>query len=286
MTRFPLQPGLTLALLGLAACNPRGDYQGTLVDGLTGQPRANEVILARASNSSDMTCQVIEAKTDAAGLFTLAGTCPGDSYALKTKDDTLLLAGAPSFEGGTAGGPVAELAAWRAPVSSGVNLLVDDGLKPVKSRTRVMRDEKILETDTVAPYPESTFKQPTTVAAGQHLIISGKDTLARLHFVPLVSESERRTFVSGNSLTGHPFFGIDFTSDTEFTKVDAKLDESRIKQATSGDRVVRYIPAEALPPGQYALFGDGDAQALIIGFGDAPAPATAQAAAPAAAPTP
>ncbi len=267
---------LPLALV-LTACNPRTPIQGTIVDGLTGAPRADVTVLARAEASSDLTCKVLEAKTDAKGAFTLSDSCPDTTYTIAALDDTLLLAGAPTVTGGQEGAAPLALEAWRAPGGPGLYLLADDGLAAIKTRTRIMRDEKIKDTEVVATYPESTFKRPSAVAAGQHLVLSGTARINKTQFVPVVPEPERREFASGNALTGHPFLGIDFTSDTEYTLVTAKLDESRIKTATSGDRTVRYIAAEALPAGQYALFAEGDDQAMIVAFGEPAAPATAQA---------
>jgi hypothetical protein len=264
------------ALLLLGACSPRTPIEGNVVDGLTGQPRAELTVLARAQGTGDLTCQVLEGKTDASGAFTLANSCPDTLYSIDTTDDLLLLAGGPQVQGGQEVAASLELQAWRAPAGPGIFVLADDSLKPVRSRTRVMRDEKIVDTDVVAVYPESTFRNPTSVAPGQHLVLSGTARIAKTQFVPVVPETERRAFASGNALTGHPFLGIDFTSDTEYTEVEADLDESKIRTATADKRVVRYIPAEALPPGQYALYGEGDDEALIVRFGESGDNATAQ----------
>jgi len=278
---------LSAAALGLllGGCKPQGSYEGRVVDGLTGKPRADLVVLAR-SKTTDLACQVVEGRTDADGRFKLDRTCDVD-YTLTVKDDSLLLAGGPSFKGGTPQAGV-DVEAWRSPKGGGVYVLTDDGLKPVKSRTKVMRDEKIVGTETVAMYPETRFDNPTAVPPGSHLVISGKGYIDKLKFVPVVPEADKRTFASGASMTGHPFFGVDFTSDTEYTAVTATLDESKIKSASDGgEGVTRYIPAEALPAGQYGLFGEADEQAFILAMGAGEGAATAAATPPAdAAPAP
>jgi hypothetical protein len=274
-----LAPSAAALLLLASGCKPEGSYEGRIVDGLTGKPRAELVVLAR-SKTTDMGCQVVEGRTDADGRFKLDRTCDVE-YTLTVKDDSLMLAGGPTFKGGSpqAG---AELEAWRSPKGGGVYVLTDDGLKPVKSRTKVMRDEKIVGTETVAMYPETRFDNPTAVPPGSHLVISGKGYIEKLKFVPIVPETEKRTFASGASMTGHPFFGVDFTSDTEYTAVTATLDESKIKSASDGgEGVTRYIPAEALPAGQYGLFGDADEQAFILAMGAGEGAATAAATPPA-----
>jgi len=265
------------AIALLTACVEKGTYDARVVDGLTGQPRADLQVVLKAVSTEDLTCKVFDGKTDATGLVHIEGTCGDTAYKLKLSDDSLLLVGNPKVDGGvTAAAPV-ELQAWRAPRSPGVYVLADDTAANIRTRTRLMREEKVKGTETVALYPESVFKNPTPIQDGQHLVLRGEATIAKTHFLPIIPEPEQRTFESGASLTGHAFVGLRFTSDESVEEVVAQLDESKLVQAGEGAATTRYIPADALPPGQYAIFKEGDREALVVTFGTPAAPATASA---------
>ncbi len=270
-----------LGAVWLTGCVSKGTADARLVDGLTGQPRAEVPVLLEAIATDDLTCKVFDGKTDADGRVHIEGTCPNTAYRLKVKDDNLVVVGDSTVEGGVVDGPLLELKTWRAPKSPGVYLLDNDTASNVRTRTKIMRDEKIAGTDIVAPYPESVFKNPTAVEPGRYLVLVGEATIEKTQIVPVIREPEKRTFASGASLTGHAFLGIRFTSDTEYETVSAVIDESKLIVAGEGERAVRYLSTDALPPGQYALFKDGDWDAMIVGFGPAAAAPAPEAAPPA-----
>lgn len=281
-----------LPLLSLTvACSSAGSFEGKLVDGMTGQPRADLVVLGKAPDSTDLACQIVEGKTDANGAFTFPKTCKGASYTIEVKDKTLLLADAPKVEGGVKStGPV-EIKAWRAPAGDGISTLKDDKLGNVASRSVLKRDEKVKGTQMVALFTKEKFKTPSTIEDGGYLVISGKDLNGKLKIEPIVPAPGVVTFDSGNTLENHVFVGLRFAADGMSAEpVAAQLDAAAVKTLTVGETVVRYIPTSALPNGQYALYAEGDKEALVVQLGKAEAAGTAAAppaeggAAPAAAP--
>ncbi len=270
----------SLVMFGLlSACSTSGTYEGRLVDGLTGEPRAGVLVLGKGETDK-MSCQVVEGTTDADGKFTWAKTCKDVNYTLETKDKTLLVANAPKITGGEkSAGPV-ELMVWRAPTSDGLQILKEDKLSGVATRTRIMAEEKLVGTETVAAYPKEKFKSPSAVPEGGYLVVAGKGLNSKLKFVPIVPQTGKVVFASGTSLEGHVFLGMRFTSETTAEPVTASLDESGVKTVTDGERVIRYLPTSALPAGQYALYAEGDKDTQIVGFGKLEAEPTATATPP------
>ncbi len=263
-----------LPLLGglLAACNPGGTFEGKLVDAMSGQPRADVRVLAKAERTSDLTCQVREATTDANGVFRIDNTCPNTTYTLKLGDETLLVQDSPEIAGGQQATGVVELTVWRAPAGSGVFRLQDDKLTAIRTFADI-EQETIQGTDEVVRFPSKKPLQAPTIDGDARLIVSGKDLVRKLDIVPLVPDTGVRTFASGVSIEDHVYLGVKFTSDTEFERVEASLDKSRVQDVATGDRLVRYISADALPPGRYALVPEQGRRLYVVDFGSEPAPA-------------
>jgi hypothetical protein len=275
-----LAPALLPLLIG--GCSTAGSFQGKLVDGMSGTPRADIVVLGRAKDNADLACQIVEGKTDAAGVFTFAKTCKGATYTLEVKDKTMLLVDAPTVDGTLTSTAPVEIKAWRGPSSDGLSTLRDDKLGSIASRTLLRRDEKVKGTETVALFPKEKFKTSTAVTDGGYLVVAGKDLNGKLQMVPVVPSPGVVTFESGNTLENHAFIGLKFAADgLSAEPVTATLDESLVKTVKHGDRVLRYIPAAALPAGQYALFGEGDKEAFIVQLGAPAAEPTAAATPPA-----
>lgn len=256
-----------VALLSVG-CSTAGSFEGKLVDGMSGQPRADIHVLGMAKDSPDLACQVVEGTTDAAGVFTFPKTCKGTNYTLEIKDKTLLLVDAPVVAGGVPStGPV-EIKAWRGPSSDGLSTLRADKLGSIASRTPLRREEKIKGTETVALFPKEKFPSATTVDDGGYLVVAGKDLNAKLQIVPVVPTAAMVTFESGNTLANHVFIGLKFADDgLSAEPVAATVDDSLVKTLKHGERVLRYIPAKALPAGQYALFSEGDRETFIVQMG-------------------
>jgi len=262
-----------LAIVTLVACNPGGSFDGRLVDAMTSKPRSDIRVLAKAESPSDMTCQVREATTDATGTFHIDNTCPDTTYDLVLGDDTLRLADAPKLTGGQKATGTVDLSVWRAPAGTGIFKLKDDTLTAVRTFSDV-GEETVLGTAEKVRYPtKKPLSGLANIDGGSWLVIGGKNAIDRYRFLPLEPDTGVRNFENGVTIEDHVYIGVKFTSDTEFTRTDATLDESKIKNVTAGDRMVRYIASEALLTGRYAVLGDDDKRTFVIDFGDIPAPA-------------
>jgi hypothetical protein len=271
----------------LSACQIGGNVAGKVVDPMTGQPRANLRIIAKANpESPDPQCQMKDATTGADGSFTIQGTCPNTSYDLVLKDETLMIAGEAKAAGGSPVGPLT-LDAWRAPASTGVFLLKGDKLTSVKTAADVDK-ETITGTTEQVWYPTMTPAKVTLIDAGSYLVISGKDLVDGLNFAPLVVHPGKVRFSTGADtyvdIPDQGFIGTTFTSDTEFQRVAATPDTAKAKEVMRGDKSMRYYAADSLPAGRYVLMRNGDKRVYIFDFGTASAAPAAMADAAAAAP--
>lgn len=267
-------PAMLLSL-GLTACTVSGTYSGTITDAMTGNPRGDIRVVAKSEGSTDLTCMAKEATADASGTFKLEKLCAGNNYALTLSDDTLLVEDPPTVDGG-AQVDGAQIKTWRAPAGSGIYILKGDELSMVRTFTDVKYETKVDDPAMKVAYPYSKPTKLTyVVEPGSYFVISGQSNVDRLKWQPLIADPGKRTFVDG-SIENHAWVGVRFNSDTEWEKVEAQLDASKIKTVQSGERIVQYIPADALPEGRYTLFGENDNRMFIVDFGksqDQPAPA-------------
>jgi hypothetical protein len=266
-----------LLLAPLAACNPGGTHQGTLVDGIAGTPREGVRVIARSADAADLTCQVREGTTDASGTFTLENTCAGATYTLAAADDTLLLDGPLDIKGGEQPAAPASYTAWRAPTKgAGVYRLEDDALVPLKLFADV-HTETVLESDVKVRYPTLKPVKVSSLDEGDWLVLVGKDNVDRLKLHPLVSDGAVRSFEGDVTIDNHVYIGVKFDSDTEYELVDAQLDADKVRNVSVGDHVVRFISKDAVPEGRYALLGDADKKTYVFDFGEVKGEATAKA---------
>jgi hypothetical protein len=266
-----------LLMAPLAACSPGGTHQGTLVDGLTGAPRDGVRLLARSADAADLTCQVREATTDAAGAFVLENTCAGATYTLSAADDGFLLDGSLEWKGGEQTVTPIGYTAWRAPTKgAGVYKLSSDALQPLKTFADV-HTETVVETDVKVRYPTLKPVKVSGLDKGDWLVIVGKSNVDRLKVHPLIADDAVRAFNGDVTIDNHVYIGVKFNSDTEYELVDAQLDADKIRNVSVGDHVVRFIAQDAVPEGRYALLGDSDKRTFVMDFGEPKVEATAKA---------
>ncbi len=255
------------AVLLISACGTKGSYEGTLTDGLTGQPVESLRLLARAQQTDDLTCKVLEGPTSATGVFKIANTCGGVTYDVEAADRTWVLAGAHSFEGGE-GATAQALTAWRAPEGIGVYVLAEGALTPVRTASD-MSSLPLWDREETVRYPDGIPKRVTPVAAGHHLLIVGADDIDRLVWTPLIQhEGELRFGNAKHYFDMDPWWyaGVRFTSKEDFERVPAQLAQDKLIDVKEGDRQVRYVPHDALPAGRYVLVGPDDRRTYIIDF--------------------
>lgn len=265
-------PSLLAALAALVAlgCSPGGSYQGKLVDGMSGEARADVTVLAKAK-SSDLTCQVREAKSGPDGSFTIADLCANDTYTLSVTEETLFVPDLGEVSGSNDGTQVVELKTWRAPTAPGLYRLEGDDLK----RIRTFSDVESIQTadgSTTVRYPASKpvkLASSQKITPGSTLVISDQGTIDRMEIFPLVADPAKRGFAEGISIEDHVYIGVKFASDAEWEALSASFDPAKITDVGNAERKLRYVAHDAVPAGRYAVLGKEDKVTYILDFGAA-----------------
>ena len=168
-----------------------GNYgvKGEVVDGLSGDAIGGGKVVARATGEdASMACQVFEAVVSEAGAFELEGLCGGTGYRLELSDETLFAAEDDTVPAGGPGGPFV-LRVWRTPGGSSVSELSGSTLTAFKTLTAIKKQtvgESEDKKGVVVRYPAEVPEVVARIEPGEHLILSGADTIAQMKFVPLI----------------------------------------------------------------------------------------------------
>jgi hypothetical protein len=267
-----------LPLVALVGACGTGTVTATVLDGLTGVPLPGERIVLRGPPDASASCQVFEGTTGADGVAVIEGPCLAKvDYRVTFSNELLWL-----FEGGTipAGSDgTISLAAFHVPAGSGI--YEHSGTSLIGLPTHAdLKTEPLWESTETVRFPSALPAEAEIprVEAGEYLVIAGADNIAGAQLFPLIRSEEPRKF--GNATqwsTMQPWWyvGTAFTSDTEFTRVEAALDLAKVHDRAAGERAARSIPSDALPPGRYALQATGSRRVTIIDFGAAPPAAPA-----------
>lgn len=254
-----MTPRMMAAALLFAGCGA-APVEGTVVDGLTGAPVAELRVLARAApdQGASLTCSAFEAKTDAAGHFTLPGLCSGVAYQLEDGDGTYWFA---DFAGIPAsGGPEKlDLKGWPAPNGVGAYTLDGTTLSPIRS-TADLRSEEVGEA--MVYYPKTLKGRVEVVGAGQYLVLAGD--MKDYSLEPLI-ESPAKDW---------SYIGVRFTDEAVFEAVPNTADLSKRIDKIQGDRAVTYLPQSAVGDGRYVLYDKEGGRLFMMDFGRSFAPAT------------
>ncbi len=263
MNRIPL---VLLAIVG-AGCTPAGNFQGKLVDAISGDPMPEVRLLAKSDPmSSDMTCQTFDAMTGADGSFDVLGLCGADTYTLQPSLKFMLLDGVGSIDGSVQATDVVEIKVWRDP-GPGVHVL--DGAKMEKQSTASdVESKNILDSEEKVFYPAKLPLVYTVVTQGQYLMLSGDRNIDKLAFFPVIETGERTFGTTDEPDKDEPwsYIGIEFQSDTEFERKTATPDPSKIKEVELNGQHVIYIAHDALPAGQYALWEQDGRRMYAVQF--------------------
>lgn len=266
MTRFAALTVLSL----LAACGDPA-VTGALTNGESGQPIAEMRLVAKAVDDVGLTCLSGEGTTDASGAFTIPNLCTSQTaYTLEPEDQTLFLADFTEIAKGQAGEPVG-LKAWIAPSGKGLYLQTGEGFESIATHAD-LREDRIYGSEETVLYPDATPGKVPKIEGEARLVISGTSNIEEMVIVPLLP-SGRRIFEGENGPQMPPwwYLGTEFTTDGEFARKEATLDEAKLLTKTAGERGVRYIPADALPEGRYAIYKPGNRKRIsIVDFGTAP----------------
>ena len=263
-----------LSLILGVGCSTAGTLEGNLQPKLGATLSPDLKILARATATSDLTCQVFEAPVQPDGHFSLKGLCADTTYELKLTEPSLLPEGAMTVQGGPQEAP-RDIAVWPAPAADGVAILGPDGKLTTASASNDVRKAALMGSGQEILYPRYKPTGASHVDDGSYLVIAGEKHISRLQLAPLVESLEEREFASVN-IGPHWYVGTRFRSNTEVEAVTAPLDPGKITDVQgAGGRRVRYIAADALPPGHYALMGPDDARMYVITYGPFSAEASA-----------
>ena len=266
---------MTLSLLLATACS-KGTITGTVTDALTGEPIADLRVVAKSSDATDLTCMALEGTTDATGTFTITNVC-SNTYELTAGDDLLLLKGDTTHDGAQKDAGAKTLEAWMAPEGSSVYFLSDGELNAQKTLSDVST-ATILKSDPpqAVRYPETKLKTWPQLKAGEYLVITGASNMDTLKLHP-VHESPEVKFSPDREDITHwtlgkewDYIGIQMTADGSFELKEVSPDASKIQEVKgSEDRGARYISAEALPAGRYALLKDKSKRTYMFEVGGA-----------------
>ncbi len=249
----------------LLGCQDRS-AGGQVVDGITEQPIAGLRLVARATEPTDMTCQVLEATTDEQGKFLLKAPCRDTPYKLESGDKTIFLAGGPSFVGGVPSEGPWTINAWRGPPGQGVYVLKDADIFAMRQASRVAELPLWKSPDKVL-YPETVPAKLPTLAAADFLIISGIKDIQKLELSPLIRHEGKLRFGSRNhyfDMDPWSYIGRKFTSKEDHEAVAANLDEKLVLKLNEENRALKYIPGKALANGVYAMMAPGDRKVYLF----------------------
>jgi hypothetical protein len=239
---------------------------GTVVDGLTAEPLASTRVLAQSVDTPDLTCKVRETTTGPDGAFQLDGLCGGATYTLSLGDKTLMLDKILTVDSTSTAETPHALVGWRAPSGTGLYRLSDDTLSPLRSFSDVAT-ETLLGTQEVVRYPKLKPVRVATLKKGEHLVMAGAEHADGMELVPLVADEGKRRFAGEISIEDHVYIGLRFASDTEWERVEAEVATSGVREVDNGEKKVRYVAADAVAPGRYAVLGKDDNQTYVFDFG-------------------
>jgi hypothetical protein len=302
MSRLALSATAVLFAVG---CNTT--VSGTLVDGITGAPIAGapseesgealrviaEAVVEKPDGGFDpnpgagLTCMTQSSEVGADGSFKLAELClSSTSYRLKLSDTGWFLGETDVLTMGSDGSAAKTLKAWHAPTGTGVKTLIDGKHGRVTARVN-LKSETIKGTESEKVwYPEGLPGGVTLVPAEGSIVITGtanKD----MKLIPLINSGPREFKIeegmeTGPTMAAWAYMGTRFTDDTTFERVEAQIDASKVTVVEHRGHFAKFIPASAVtPPGRYALYVEGQNNALVVdlveagkvpGSEEAPAP--------------
>ncbi len=270
----------SLPLLWLTGCT-KGKIVGTITDALTGQPVEGVRVIAKAPLATDMTCSTLEGVTDASGTFTIEGTCVNNSYNLKIGDDMLLLKGELTVEGGEAEPVSRSYEVWTAPEGTSVYFLVGGEMIAQKTLSDI-GTATILDSEPpqAVRYPEVRLSTWPQLEPGSYLVVTGISNMDQLKLHPMVESPEVKFSPDREDITHWSlgkewdYVGISMTAEGAYELKTVEADASMVKEVRGTEnRGARYIPAEALPPGRYALLKDKAKRTYMFEVGGSTAPA-------------
>lgn len=245
----------------LLACARPGSVGGQVTDAKTQKPVSNLEIAWVSSGEG--ACARRATLTDAQGSYHLDGICPGLSYTLQLGDPDWWVDSPPlkADENGVS----LDLQLWRIPAMAGVYTLEGDRLEILKTHSAVDRlplNGQELRFPLEIPGSLPRIQEPKL------LLLVGKETES-LSFEPLLPgvAIQAGPPEAPQALGAWFYIGSKVLGPGQVEAAVVEPDPSHVKTEGGADRSARFVDANALPPGRYAL-GKPDARRVyLLDFG-------------------
>lgn len=251
---------LVVATIALTGCSDP-PIAGSVTNGLTQAPIEGLRVVARATgDTATLSCMAGEATTGEDGRFVFQGLCGGTAYDIVDASGQMWFG---EFTGIPATGTTGDIdiVAWRAPEGNGVYRLTHNDLQPIR-RTADVGTEVVGENK--ATYPKTIPGKINRISHGEFLVLTGS-AVDTMQIQTLVESAVKEWW----------YVGVTFTSVDAFEPHSLSLDTTKSVDKRVGERQVRYIPAEALPNGRYAMMAEGDERMYLFDVGPPVTEATA-----------
>jgi hypothetical protein len=273
---------ISVAVGALTACSS-GPVEGTLVDVLAGKPLTPgaplELVADAEGTGARLTCQKVVSSVAPDGSFALDGLCGDTDYRLRLTDGALWLAEADRVAAG-ATGPLT-LDVWRSPNDVGVFELTSEGAVVGLGAEASLKEVVVFDTDQRLRCPDALPSRVPSIEAGEFLVLSGADYVAKT-MEPLLPSGSRLFGSAEDPTAMSPWYyiGVLLTSDTEYEPRTVAIDDSKVVRQAKGERTLAWIPHDAVPEGTYAIMDTAtNRRMFIVKFGAAPVPELPEAAA-------
>lgn len=252
------------------ACTQFGGFQGRVVDGLTGKPIEGFRVVARSQGAPSVECGLFEATTGADGTYKYDKLCVGIEYAVSPAEKDHYVTDLPkaNVQAGQVASAPGDMKAWLLPPDIGMFVFAGGTYTPLRANADVKR-VFLWESQETARMPATLPKSEPQVAPDAWLVLQGDRYLEKIRFLPLIKSGERKFGKKGEEEITEPwhYVGLEFTSDTEYKRVEATIDPSKVVDLSAGESRIRFIRGDAVPPGHYAALADMDRRMTILTFG-------------------
>ncbi len=245
-----------LSSLLAIGCAPKGSFQGKLVDPVTGKARAGVTIQLLSPTNPSPSCMELEGVTGDDGSFTIEGLCGNGDYTLSSRDKTFIIEDVGTIAGGVVATETVEVKGW--PTPTGPGLYTFDGESFAKHREIAkIGVDRIWGSEEDVVYPDTLPTKVVDIPNDQWLVYSGAKFTERFTFEPVIfHDAYIRLGTPDAYVRSEPWWyvGTEFENESTFTRVEAKLDSSKVHTLDQGDHHLRFIAGDAVPNGFYVSY--------------------------------
>ncbi len=243
----------------VVGCAPKGSFDGKLIDPITGKARSGVTMVLLSPTNPTPACMELEAVTGDDGAFHIEGLCDNGDYSLGSRDSNFVIEDIGGVAGGVLATETLEVKGW--PVPNGPGLFTFDGEGFAKHREIAkIGVEPIWQSEEDVAFPDTLPTKVVTIANDEWLVFSGAKFTERFTLEPLIyHDAYIRLGEPGNYIRSEPwwYIGTEFASESEFTRVEAKIDSSKVKALDQGDTHVRFLSGDAVPNSLYVSYYEG-----------------------------